>query len=422
MPADHITLDFLAGFGHHTRRIDAGACKRRVSRAASGDETMGTESRIFNSIQQIRAASHLNVAYLGGSLTAAAGVGDASVTSWRRLFTRHLYERFHPVYHCQPMEVMAGIGAMESYGAVCMIERNITPHSPDLCFVEFCFNDRGTGDKKLVAKGVEGIIRQLKAGPTHPDVVLLGAGIRPDPSQPDRGAVPQQIHRELAEHYGCGFIDIQGFIWNLLEQRGLTWDHIAITFVDGDICHLNDYGNWMWFEALRQWFEAEWLRYDLHPTQTRNPVLPPPLHSDEMQFTRLVDPARGSRALTLAGSWEQRDQHTVPWYLDHVMVGRPGDKLTLRFTGTGLGAVCMIHCNGLKLEVRIDGREVPGCFTHFSMEFGKFFMLAHGLEYGEHVAEVLVGEPSPRRNRLADPTGQIGYLCVIKGRADGSAP
>ena len=48
--------------------------------------------------------------------------GIFPVTSWRRLFTRYLYERFHRVYHCQPMEVMAGIGAMESYGAVFAVE------------------------------------------------------------------------------------------------------------------------------------------------------------------------------------------------------------------------------------------------------------------------------------------------------------
>jgi hypothetical protein len=370
------------------------------------------QCRIPATIERIRGASYVNLVYMGGSLTAAAGVGNSAVTSWRRRFTRYVYERCHRVYHCQPSEVMAAIGAMESYGAVFTIERNVKPHLPVLAFVEFCVNDRGTPDKTLVRKGVEGIVRQIKTCPTRPDVVLVGAGRRPAAAGSTEEPIDHALHREIADHYGLPFLDVHGYILKTLERRGQTWDDVSIAFETGDPVHLNDYGHELWFECLREWFEDEWQRFDLDPTAVPRGPLPPPLVSDEFQFTRLVNPARSAKSIQLSGSWQEKDPGLVPWYLDSLLVGRPGDRLTFAFTGTAVGALCLVHPNGLKIEARLDGKDVAGPFTNFGIEFGKFFMLAHGLPSGGHVLELEVGKPMARRNRLEDPTAEIGYLCV----------
>lgn len=369
---------------------------------------MSEGCQVYATIERIRAASFVNVAYLGGSLTVAAGAGDSAVTSWRRRFSRYLYERFHRVYHCQPMEVMAGVGAMESYGAVFTVERNVKPHNPVLAFVEFCVNDRGAPDKELVKKGMEGIVRQIKACPTRPDVVLLGAGVRPGTP----GGCDHALHRQVAEHYGLGFVDVQSYLYRVLEERGQSWDDVAIAFETGDNWHLNDYGNQLWFECLREWFEDQWQRYDLNPATGRQDTLPEPLVSDELARTKLVNPAKRSKALKAGGSWQKQDPGIVPWYFDDLLVGRPGDQLTYTFQGTAIGLQCLVSCNGLKLEAKVDGEEVPGAYTNFGIEFGKFFLLAHGLAPGEHVLELEVAPPMSKKNKLDDPTAQIGYLCV----------
>jgi len=380
---------------------------------------MNEPCRIFGTIERIRAASFVNVVYMGGSLTSAAGVGNAAVTSWRRLFTRHLYERYHPVYHCQPSEVMAGIGAMESYGAVFTIERNVRPNLPVLVFVEFSVNDRGAPDKDLVRKGIEGIIRQLKSCDTRPDVVLIGAACRPGSADTDSGLVDHSIHREVAEHYGVPFVDVQEYILKTLAARGQSWDDISVVFENKDPLHLNDYGNRLWFECLREWFEDQWRLYDLNPTLRPDAALPAPLVSDELQYTKLVDPARRNKQIRLEGQWEKKDPGLVPWYLDHLLVGRPGDRLTFRFQGTAIGAICLVYGNGLKIEARLDGRDIAGPYTNFGIEFGKFFMLGHGLENAEHVLELEVGAPMSKQNKLEDPTAQIGYLTVATGPENG---
>ncbi len=374
---------------------------------------MSKACQVYGTIERIKAASFVNVVYLGGSLTVAAGAGDSAVTSWRRLFSRYMYERFHRVYHCQPMEVMAGVGAMESYGAVFTVERNVKPHMPVLAFVEFCVNDRGAPDKELVKKGMEGIIRQIKSCSTNPDVVLLGAGVRPGAiDDTPEGLVDHALHREIADYYGLPFIDIQSYMHGVLEERGQTWDDVSIAFETGDNWHLNDYGNKLWFECMREWFEDQWQRYDENPSTGRDLALPAPMVSDELEFTKLVNPVKRSKAITREGSWEKQDPGVVPWYFDNILVGRPGDKLTFTFTGTAIGMQCLVSCNGLKIEAKLDGKEIAGPYTNFGIEFGKFFLLGHGLEPGEHTLELEVGQPMAKKNKLEDPTAQIGYLCV----------
>ena len=220
------------------------------------------------------------------------------------------------------------------------------------------------------------------------------------------------MHREVADHYGLPFVDVQGYILKTLAQRGQTWDDISIMFETGDPWHLNDYGNALWFECMREWFEEQWQRHDMNPTAVAHAELPPPMVSDEFQFTKLVNPAKRNKRLQLEGAWEKKDPGLVPWYFDNLLVGRPGDKLTFTFTGTAIGALCLVYCNGLKIEAKLDGKDIPGPYTNFGIEFGKFFMLEHGMEPGEHVLELEVGQPMTKRNKLQDPTAEIGYLCV----------
>jgi len=369
---------------------------------------------IPDTIRKIFAASYCNIGFVGGSLTAAAGAGDTTVTSWRRLFVQYIYERYHRAYHCQPMEVMGGVGAMESFGAVFTLERNVIPFLPTIVFVEFCVNDRNSPDKDLVKKGIEGIIRQLRACKSHPDVVLVGAGCRPG-SDPFTGdLVDHTIHRDIADYYGLPFIDVQDYLLTTLAQRGQTWDDVSIVFEAKDSVHLNDYGNRLWFEALREWFEEQVTQYRMNPTDEWSQQLPPPCFSDEFQYTSLIDPSRRDKRFSLEGSWETKNPALVPWYLEHLLIGRPGDKLTFTFSGTAIGAIALVYCNGLKVEAVVDGEKVIGPYTNFSIEFGKFFLMKHGMENREHVLELAVAEPMRRQNKLEDPQAQIGYLCVAK--------
>ena len=301
---------------------------------------------------------------------------------------------------------MAGIGGIESYGAVFTIKRNVSPNMPVLVFLEFCVNDRVAQDINLVRKGIEGLILQLKSCKTQPDIVLLGAGCRPGID------IDHSIHREIAEHYGLAFIDIQDYLLTTLKARGQNWDDISIVFEDDDPCHFNTYGNILWFECMREWFEEQWHLYDLNPTKRPDDKLPPPLYSDEFKHTKLIDPSKKNKQIQLEGSWDKKDPALVPWYIDNLLIGHTGDRLTFTFKGTAVGAALLLNCHGLKIEAKLDGREIVGPYTNYGVEHGKFFMLEHGMKNTEHVLELEVGSPLKKHNKLKNSTAQIGYLTV----------
>jgi hypothetical protein len=239
--------------------------------------------------------------------------------------------------------------------------------------------------------------------------MLLGTGVR-------KGDVSHAIHRQVAEHYDLPFVDIQAYLFAKLKERDQTWDDISIDFVENDGCHLNDYGNRLCFEAIKECFDDQVRLFWEGKRKARRAPAPPPLFSDELQYTRLVEPAKGAPGLTLEGNWARKPEGHVPWYFDSLLAGRPGAKLTLEFEGTAVAVFGLMYHNGLKLEAVLDGKEIAGPYLRHFIEFGKGMVLAHGLPGGKHVLQLAVSQPSRRHNKLAHPTAAIGYI-GIAGKA-----
>lgn len=370
---------------------------------------MSATCQAIASLRHIRSGQFLPVAFVGGSLTVGSGSSNVAVTSWRRLFMRYLHEQLEPTYHCKIGEVMLGIGAMRSFGMSFMLPRYVPSKRPALAFVEFCVNDRRTPSRDLVRKGIEGVIRQLRGLPSNPDVVVLGAATRHETRDHQLTEDARAIHKEAAEHYGVTYLDLDSYIHEKLTQRGQTWDAIGV-----DNYHLNDYGNRLWFECVREWFERQIFLYDQDPTAAATAELPPALFSDELAHTKLVDPTRTNKGIELEGRWEKAGDVCLPWYMDSVLVGRPGDTLTYTFSGTGIGMLSGVHANGLKIEAVLDGKEIVGPYTNWLVDFGNYEVLAHGLGEGEHVLRLEVGSPQRGKN-VEDPTVRIGYFGVAAG-------
>ena len=365
-------------------------------------------------IDKLYAGLRSRVAYLGGSVTLASGASNTAETSWRALFQKYLHREFHRKYYCTLSEIFSGLGACSSSIATFMVPRNVLRPKATLTFVEFCLNDRHVPDKAAIEKGMEGIIRQLLTAKDRSDVVILGAGTNPVGRHPDgiSGLADHSLHRRIAEHYDLPFIDLQTHIHRTLQQRGQTWEgHVMTELEDDPLYHLNDYGNEIYFEGMREAFEQQLALYA--PAGKREyPPIPEPLFSDEFQFVKLIDPAAKNSSLTLEGEWDKKPEGLVPWYCDHVLMGRPGARMTLRFCGTAVMVWGLLHYNGLKVEAVLDGKRVRGPYLRNVTEFCKGFMLDHGMPPGEHVLELTVGKAVKMHNRLPDPTAQIGYLGV----------
>jgi len=366
---------------------------------------MAEHCQIPRCIEKILAASHCSTAFIGGSLTVGVGASDTSRTSWRALFTEYLYREYHPKYHCQVSEIMGAIGASESYVAVFTVGRNVLPAKPDLAFVEFCVNDMGVPDRSLVVKGMEGIVRQLLTAKNSCDVIILGTGNRDS-------SVPHDEHRQIAEYYDLPFIDLQNCLPAKLKDRGQTWENVALEFETNDPYHLNDYGQRLSFEAIRECFEEQLDQFRNGARKDRNAPVPEPLAGDEFEFLKLVDPAKKNPNIKLHGTWNAKDDGHIPWYFDNLLAGQPGATLTFTFQGTAVAVFGLMYNNGLKLEAELDGEDIAGPYLRHFIEFGKGMVLGHGLPHGEHVLKLTVAQPSKRHNKLQNPTAQIGCLGV----------
>jgi hypothetical protein len=105
---------------------------------------------IPNLLRKARAADgrEIRVAYLGGSITAAAG--------WRVKSLEDFQKRFPDV---RWKEIHAAIGGTGSDLGVFRLQQDALAHKPDLLFVEFAVNDGGTAPARIQC-AMEGIVRQ----------------------------------------------------------------------------------------------------------------------------------------------------------------------------------------------------------------------------------------------------------------------
>jgi len=370
--------------------------------------------QIPNTVNKLYCGGQCGIAYIGGSVTICRGASNTAETSWRALFQKYLYKEFHSKFYCHIGEIFSGLGACPSSCAAFMLPRNVLPNKPALAFVEFCLNDRHVPDKILVQKGVEGIIRQLLTAKEQCEVILLGAGCNPTETMPDgqSGLVDHSLHREIAQHYDLPFFDLQDYIHRSLEERGQTWTDVIPEY-DYDLnYHLNDYGQGICFEAMRESFEKQIALYKQTGWKGGNKPVPDPIVSDELQFVKLIDPSKKNNLIEIDGQWEKKPSGLVPWYFDNIMMGKPGAKMSLVFEGTAVIVWGLMSYNGLKVNATLDGKEIIGPYLKYSTEFGKGFILAHGLPHTKHVLHLTVAEKSQRHNKLENPTAQIGYLGI----------
>ncbi len=354
------------------------------------------------------------VAYLGGSVTQGRGASNTAETSWRALFQKYLMQ-YHRRYYAHVGAIVSGLGGCNSPIAAFFVQRNVLFAKPALTFVEFCLNDRHVPDALLAAKGIEGVVRQLVMAEERCDVVLLGAGCNPRGITPDghRGPVDHGLHRKIAAHYDLPFFDLQAYLYDQLEQRGQTWEEHIVPKIEYDPnYHLNDYGQGLYCDAICQDFEGQIRRFQAADGQLSYPPMPEPLFSDELQYVKLINPARDRRSVSLEGQWETKPEGLVPWYCDSVLMGKPGAKLRLQFTGTAIMVWALVSYNGLNVRATLDGTEVSGMYLRYTLEFGRGFVLAHGLPCAKHVLELTVDEPSKRQHKLEYPCAQVAYLGI----------
>lgn len=370
---------------------------------------MPGKAHLGTTLKRMTSGLPCTVTCVGGSLTVGSSPGAYAKNPWRKRFVRYLQEEIAPRYESEVTEARAAIGAMKSSGAVFTLERNVISAGPSLVVVEFCVNDRTSPDKDLVRKSVEGILRKLRTAPSNPDILFLGAGVCPGTGDGADGLIDHTIHRSLADHYNVPFLDIQRYLLDELDRRGQTWDDVRVS--ENDDLHLNEYGNELWFNHMREWFDKQFEIFTADPDNVVDKILPEPLYSDEFEGAAVLDPTVADERIVTTGGWHPAgDDINRPWHIDNLLIGRPGDKLTFTFKGSAVGTICRAYPNGLKIQAKLDGEDIVGPFTNYKDSFTNYDIMRHGMPEGTHTLELVVGKPLRRLNKEPDPQARIGFL------------
>lgn len=266
-----------------TLRLFFALCSFSIAGLTAHAETMPASAKAPSVTEfAARAEKHepLTVVFLGGSLTWGANASDSQVTSYRGRLMTYLLKK----YPNTPFTFHdAAIGGSGSQLALHRLERDVFPHNPDLVILEFTVNDDASGTDVQHLASYERIVRELLAHNTAVMPVLTlfkWHAEKPDEPRPAR----HEDHLKLAQAYGLPAANVLDYVRAKVKAGAKIAD-----MWEFDGAHPGDYGYQLFFEAVRNRFEAaitetiptviptETVFDNLYPKHTRKILLDDPL-------------------------------------------------------------------------------------------------------------------------------------------------
>jgi len=380
-----------------------------VEVAVAADPPVRSLGRVF---EKLKAGKETTVAYFGGSITAAAGYRVKTFAWFKKTFPQATLK-----------EVDAAIGGTGSDLGAFRCGADVVAKQPDLVFVEFNIND-GSPTNEFRKATMEGIVRQLWASESKPEIVFLYTTSRTLNH-------PRGSHPAVARHYGVPEIDLQPPLVAALKRPDLPkptekqlkdprldWKAPGQVFMS-DSVHPNDLGHTIYTDTI-----VAYLKTQIDAKPLPEPQLPEPLVSEEFGRVKMVPPTEAR----LSGEWEVLPPTDKGRYRHGTINARkPGDSLEFEFEGTALGLFLNVQKDGGKFSWTIDdGKNLPADPKYGGPRGqkrgtsdtapGRYFprtsysMLSCGLPSGKHVLKIRVLEDHDKTS-----TGHrllIGYFLV----------
>ena len=353
---------------------------------------------IGNLFSKIKSNKEITIAYLGGSITAAAG--------WRPQTTAWFTNAYPNVKF---KEVHAAIGGTGSDLGVFRLQSDALQHNPDLLFVEFAVNDGGQAPDQIW-KNMEGIVRQTWRKDATTDIMFVYTISSNMTNDLKRGECPRSAGamEMLADFYGIPSVNFGLEIAELQEAGKLAFKSTTKP-ADGKI-----------------WFAKD----DCHPTSEEgHPIYTAMLASaiPKMATSKPIDhkPILTKQFISgqlenvlmlpvtdkmLTGSWRKLPES------DHLQKGNglrlgsiyssgtPGDKLTFTFKGSTAKMYDLVGPDGAKLKITVDGGKPQNTqrFDSYCVYYRiQSFTLCTGLDPEKtHTVEVEILPEQPDRKIL----------------------
>lgn len=318
-----------------------------------------------------------HVAFLGGSITQNTGGHSAMIPAW--LETRFPDTKF--TFN------NAGISSTcSTSGAFRLDDHVLSKGQVDLLIVEFAVNDDqdAAHGHQQALRGMEGIVRRLKAHNPGADIVMILYVNPPILEKLEKGQTPVSIaaHSAVAEHYGISTVDVGA----ALAAGAMNWKTYGGT-------HPKKEGYRLASDMVIEVLEEAWST-PVGDVMIQGHPIPEPIDPFSYDQGVFADPA----AAELEGNWKtgKVSRELLPkgsirsnfetW---NITVGdEPGAEMKLDFEGRGIGAFILAGPDAGILEASIDGGELKpvDLYHRFSkgLNYPRSVMFADELKPGKH--------------------------------------
>ena len=329
---------------------------------------------LHNVSVKIKKEKRLNISFMGGSVTEGYGSSNCSQKSWPVLLCQKLEKEYGIEVNCNN----EGIGGTCSYLANFRYDADVTPHAPDLLFIEFAVNDMyHSMPYETVVRNSESLIGKAYRQNPNMDIVYV---LTYDLHDETKDYLQLAAHRDVADRYGLLSIKMSEYMYPHCVETGEDIKQHYIDFV-----HPNDHG----YETYAN------IIFDVLKSQIRTD-----LASEEMKPHRFLHSGKG---LLLDAKFLYCDEAEIcantGWtyekgsfsYMGDRYHGRlkaeaPGSSFELRFYGTDLGIFYGADVNRGKISITVDGGEPVIRDGYRWTSNPKEFPIAVNLPKGEHRA------------------------------------
>ncbi len=353
-----------------------------------------------NVLAKLEAGKDVRIAYLGGSITAAAG--------WR-VKSREWFAGQFP--EARVSEINAAIGGTGSDLGVFRLHHDALADKPDLLFVEFAVNDGGASPERIW-QAMEGIVRQTWRADSQTDICFVYTFRIGYEKDLDQGLCPRAASamEMLADHYGIPSVNFAVRVVEMQHEGKLTYQSDeappeGVIQFSRDGVHPLDAGHQIYTDVLAR--AVTEMRPD---AQTRD-------HAAKLQSCFVAENWEAAKMVPLqpqmlTGNWK-------PLPVDHRLArsfgGRmgplweadqPGSRITFRFRGSQAKLYDLLGPDGGQVVITVDGqtreRPVPRFDSYCTYHRIATLGIADALDPGTvHAITVEIHPEQPDRTPVA---------------------
>ncbi len=259
------------------------------------DEYMQYRSSLTNTMLKLEKEKKLDVAFIGGSITAGSGASSVNETSWRGRTVQYFKESYPD---CEINSVNAAIGDSYTKYAVYRMDNDLLKYDFDLLFVEYAINDSPWYSAKKDTETViyfETLIRRVYEHNPKADIVIVYT-IDDKISRLPKYFDTARAQEVIAKHYDIPSVNFGRALADHLADNNYKWSDFFKDYV-----HPNDKGHLYYGCVL-----SEYLANALDPqncgTQVADRVLPEK-HTDKELWYDLTMLEANQIDLSLSKNW-----------------------------------------------------------------------------------------------------------------------